>query len=47
MNGAELKPQKVTKPISLLAALLAGLVLVNGAFLGAAVSLVCPVSEWC
>ena len=39
MNGAELKPQKITKPIQLLAALLAGLVLVDGSFLGAAASL--------
>jgi len=39
----EIEPPKVTKPIQLLAAWLVGLIIVNGSFLGAAVSLA---SSW-
>ncbi|HHF3199746.1 TPA: hypothetical protein ACPJ2B_004468 [Vibrio diabolicus] len=39
MNNQKIEPSKVTKPIQLVAAWLVGLVLVNGAFLGAAVGI--------
>ncbi len=40
----KIDPQKVTKPIQLLAAWLAGLIVVNAAFLAAAVYI--GVSDW-
>ncbi|MEZ8882154.1 hypothetical protein AB4511_04485 [Vibrio sp. 10N.222.54.F6] len=39
MNNQKVDPQKVTKPIQLLAAWLVGLIMVNGGFLGTAVAL--------
>ncbi|EHD0099286.1 hypothetical protein JZN58_004281 [Vibrio vulnificus] len=43
MSNQKIEPSKVTKPIQLVAAWLVGLVLVNGAFLGAAVGISEPV----
>ncbi len=39
MNNQKVEPQKVTKPIQLLAAWLVGLIVVNGSFLSSAVAL--------
>jgi hypothetical protein len=44
MAKRAINPGKVTKPIQLLAAWLAGLIVVNGSFLGAATQLSKP--EW-
>lgn len=44
MTEHRIEPSKVTKPIQLLAAWLVGLILVNGSFLGAAISIASP--EW-
>jgi len=44
MTEQRIEPSKVTKPIQLLAAWLVGLVLVNGSFLGTAISITSP--EW-
>ncbi|MBB1477569.1 hypothetical protein [Shewanella sp. SG41-3] len=39
MSNQKISPEKITKPIQLLGAWLAGLIIVNGSFLGAAVSI--------
>jgi hypothetical protein len=44
MTDPQIVPEKITKPLQLLAAWLAGLVVVNGSFLGTAVAIVQP--EW-
>src|SRR5687767_8158259 len=44
MGGQRINPAKVTKPIQLLAAWLAGLIIINGSFLSAAVYVSKP--EW-
>ena len=44
MNNNQVKPEKVTKPIQILGAWLAGLILVNGSFLGVAASISKP--DW-
>lgn len=44
MSDQQIIPERITKPIQLLAAWLAGLVLVNGSFLGAAGAI--PQPEW-
>jgi hypothetical protein len=44
MSDRNIVPEKITKPIQLLAAWLAGLILVNGSFLGAASAIASP--EW-
>lgn len=44
MSDRNIVPERITKPIQLLAAWLAGLILVNGSFLGAASAIASP--EW-
>lgn len=44
MSGTEIKPERITKPIQLLAAWLAGLAIVDGAFLTAAANIGKP--DW-
>ncbi|QXO15960.1 hypothetical protein [Vibrio ostreae] len=39
----KIEPQRITKPIQLLAAWLVGLIIVNGSFLGAAIAIETPV----
>jgi hypothetical protein len=44
MNKQKIKPEKITSPFQLLAAWLVGLIIINGSFLGTAISL--NQSEW-